>query len=161
MVVEADGVTLVLDPARSDLLVEAELSRFADLVPAPQTERETAVGAERRHFAVSATSLRRGMSRGMSAAQLVEWYTRRTGTEIPPAVRLLLAAKSSRIPPLKAVRMLVINLPTAELLDGLLQHPATAPFLGRRLGATSVVVADEKLPALQKALKELGIELQV
>ena len=57
--------------------------------------------------------------------------------------------------------MLVINLPTPELLDGLLQHPASAPFLGRRLGPTSVVIADEKLPPLQKALKELGIELQV
>ena len=82
---------------------------------------------------VTPASLRRGMSRGMSAAQLVEWYTRRTGRRSPPAVRLLLAAKIvTRFPPLKAARMLVLNLPTAELLDGLLQHPATAPLLGRR-----------------------------
>jgi hypothetical protein len=158
--VQADGVTMVLDPARSDLLVEAELARFAEFVPGSPTGGDRAVGTERRHFGVTAASLRRGMNRGMTIAQLSEWYSRRTGGEIPPAVRLLLAAKSSRVPPLKAARLLVINLPTPELLDGLLQHPASAPFLGRRLGPTSVVIADEKLPLLQKALKELGIELQ-
>ena len=96
----------------------------------------------------------------MAAAQLVEWYTRRTGGEIPPAVRLLLAARSSRVPALKAARMLVLNLPTAELLDGLLQHPATGPLLGDRLGPTAVVIADDRLAPLQKALKELGIDLR-
>ena len=33
MTVEPDGVTLALDPARSDLLVDAELARFADELP--------------------------------------------------------------------------------------------------------------------------------
>jgi hypothetical protein len=158
--VQADGVTMALDPARSDLLVEAELARFADLVTAPQTEAQHSGGAERRHFGVTAASLRRGMARGMTAAQLADWYARRTGGEMPPAVRLLLAARSSRVPPLKAARMLVINLANPDLLDGLIQHPTSGPLLGSRLGPTSVVIADEKLPLLQKALKELGIELQ-
>ena len=39
-VVEPDGVTLSLDPGRSDLLVEAELARFADLMHPTNTERD-------------------------------------------------------------------------------------------------------------------------
>ena len=113
-----------------------------------------------RQFLVTPASLRRGMARGISAAQLAEWYDRRTGGDVPPAVRLLLAAKASRVPALKAARMLVLDLPTPELLDGLLQHPATAPLLGRRLGPTSVAIADDHLPSLQNALKDLGITLQ-
>lgn len=62
-----------------------------------------------------------------------------TDGKIPPTVRLLLAAKSSHFPALKAARLLVTNLRSPDLLDGLLQHPATAPFLGRCLGPTSVV----------------------
>ena len=97
----------------------------------------------------------------MATAQLVEWYSRRTGGDLPPAVRLLLAAKASRIPALKASRTLVLKLPTVELLDGLVQHPATAPLLGWRMGPCAVEIADEKLVSLQKALKDLGIDFQV
>ena len=78
----------------------------------------------------------------MSAAQLAEWYARRTGGEVPPAVRLLLLAKASRVPALKAARMLVLDLPNPELLDGLLQHPATGPLLGQ--APRSVVGGDRR-----------------
>ncbi len=156
VMVEPDGVTLTLDPARSDLLVEAELVRFADLLPEPHAERGSPA---MRRFRVTASSLRRGLHRGMPAPQIVEWYTRRTGGEVPPAVRLLLAAKTARIPKLKAARVLVLHLPTPELLDGLFQHPATGRWLGERLGPTAVVIADEHLPLLQNALKELEIQL--
>jgi hypothetical protein len=36
--------------------------------------------------------------------------------------------------------MLVLTLPNPEFLDGLLQHPATSPWPGDRLGPTAVVV---------------------
>ena len=75
-------------------------------------------------------------------------------------MRLLLAARTSRVPVLKPARMLVLDLPTAELLDGLMQHPATSPWLGDRLGPTAIVIADDKLAPLQNALKELGIDLR-
>ena len=159
-IVENDGVTLSLDPSRSDLLVEAELSRFADLLPPQYAERQHGAGQELRQFLVTPASLRRGMARGISSSQLAEWYTRRTGGEVPPAVRLLLLAKASRVPSLKAARLLVIELPNADLLDGLLQHPSTSPLLGKRLGPSAVVIAENHLPSLQKALKDLSIDLQ-
>jgi hypothetical protein len=159
--VESDGISLTLDPARSDLLVDAELGRFADELPWPLTV--PALGSSSapapRRFVITAASLHRAISRGIHSPQLAEWFQRRTGGAIPPAVRLLLAPRTARIPPLKATRKMVLNLPSAELLDGLLQHPDTSPWLGERLGPTSVVIPDDHLGAFQKALKDLGISL--
>ena len=97
----------------------------------------------------------------MTAPQFAEWYARRTGAGIPAAVRLLLAPKVARVPPLEATHIVVLNVPTAELLDGLVQHPATSPLLGERLGPTAVTIADDQLGPLQKALKGLGIDLTI
>ena len=149
--VEPDGVTLALDPARSDLLVDAELARFADelseLEPGPRPGRGP--GPAPRRFAVTAATLRRGMSRGISPLQLGEWFIRRTGGEAPAAIELLLAALTSRVHALKATRMVIVTLPSAKLLDGLIQHPATGPLLGERLGPFAVSVADDKLEPLK------------
>ena len=57
--------------------------------------------------------------------------------------------------------MLVLTTPTAELADGLLQHPATRDLLGDRLGPTAVTVSDDVLEALRSVLEELGISLDV
>ena len=92
MTVEPDGVSMTLDPARSDLLIDAELGRFADELPAPGRSAEPA----RRRFAVTAASLRRGLDRGLTPQDLADWYARRTGGEIPPAVRLILARSRRR-----------------------------------------------------------------
>jgi hypothetical protein len=158
--IEPDGVSMALDPARSDLMVDAELGRFADELPPSRQALERPGEPATRRYMVTTASLRRGMNRGVNPQQLAEWYERRTGGEIPPAVRLLLAPRTSRIPPLKTVRLTVLNLPSAQLLDGLVQHPATRQWLGDRLGPRTVAIPDENLPSLQKALKELGISLE-
>jgi hypothetical protein len=71
----------------------------------------------------------------------------------------LLAIRNSQVPSLQPIRILVLSLTTAELLDGLIQHPAIRPWLGDRLGPNSVTIADECLVPLQKALQDLGIRL--
>ncbi len=160
MIVEADGVTLALDPARADLLVEAELSRFTDPLPTTEPVPGSPSAPALRRFVISPASLRRGLSRGVSAANLADWFARRTSGEIPPALQLLLMVKASRVPTLKPARMIVLNLPSAILLDGLLQHPTTGHLLGDRLGPTSVAIPDEKMVSLHKALSELGINFE-
>jgi hypothetical protein len=161
VLVEPDGVTLALDPARADLLIEAELTRFADPVPDQEPVHGRPSVPALRRFLISPASLRRGMSRGMSPADLTEWFARRTGGEIPPALQLLLLVKASRVPPLKSAHLVVLNVPSVALLDGLLQHPATNPMLGVRLGPTAVTVPDGQLVPLQTALKELEIKLEL
>src|SRR5262249_4478951 len=71
-----DGVSLTLDLARSDLLIDAELARLAD-------EQPIAAGSPRRRFVVTARSLARAAEQGLSATALGSWYQRRTGAEMP------------------------------------------------------------------------------
>jgi hypothetical protein len=165
--VEPDGVTLALDPARADLLVDAELLRFADELPAP-TRGQGRVAADHnaqrqavRRFAVTAESLARGLRAGLNALQLAQWFAARTGGSIPPAVGLLLAARGPQRVDLAARRVIVLNLSSAELLDGLLQHPATRPHLAERLGPLSVVVPGESAVPLRNALLQLGLTLEI
>jgi hypothetical protein len=163
--VEPDGVTLSLDLARSDLLIDAELSRFADEQPSAATSASStssdSPGNPRRRFLVSPESLARAAENGLSPALLAHWYVKRTGAEIPPAVRLLLLAASGRPAPLMAQRPLILHAPSAQWLDGLLQHPATCDYLGERLGPTTAVIPDELLDAFRKALTSLGLFLEV
>ena len=153
--VESDGVTLTLDLARSDLLVDAELIRFAD-----EQSREPSHGPPgypRRRFRVSAESMARALENGQGAAWLAHWFEQRTGGDIPPAIGLLLHAANRPGPAFSTARKLVLHATSPALVDGLLQHPDTRSYLGERLGPTAVVVPDDLLPSLQRALQELGL----
>jgi hypothetical protein len=57
--------------------------------------------------------------------------------------------------------MLVLTGAPPELIDGLLQHPATRSLLGERLGPTCVAIPDDHRAALQDILKELDIDIEL
>lgn len=160
--VEADGVTLTLDPARSDLLVEAELAKFAD-EGAASTSAPGRAGGARRRFLVSAPSLDRAAESGLTPAILADWFRRRTGEGPPPAVRLMMRTSpaASTAKPWPAKRLLVLTAPSADLLDGVLQHPDTRPLLGDRLGPVSVVVPEESVDRLRTALRAFGLDFEL
>ena len=155
--VEADGVTLSLDLGRSDLLVDAELARFAD--EEPVRSRPDGSSAPRRSFTVSPPSLARAAENGMTVAQLAKWFAQRTGGEMPSAIRLLLHAATPGVGPFPTRRPIVMTVPSPELLDGLMQHPSTGPHIGDRLGPTTAIVPDDDLEPLGRALRELGLSL--
>jgi hypothetical protein len=110
---------------------------------------------------VSPESLARAAENGFTPALLTHWYVKRTGVEIPPAVRLLLLAEHGRPAPLEVHRPLVLQVPKAYWLDGLLQHPATRDYLGQRLGPTTVIIEGERLAPFRLALESLGLALEV
>jgi Helicase conserved C-terminal domain len=155
--VEADGVTLSLDLGRSDLMVDAELVRFADEIPS--SRRPDGASTPRRSFLVSPQSLARAAENGMSVAQTSRWFQQRTGSEMPSAIRLLLHAATPGIGEFPTRRPIVMTVPTPELLDGLFQHPSTGPHLGDRLGPTTAIVPDDDFEPLQQALAELGLSI--
>jgi hypothetical protein len=165
VVVDHDGVTMTLDQTRADLLIDAELLRFARELPTlpssngNPTDREP--GASGRRFEVSSATLDRAFRQGLTMTQLTDWYQRRTGATIPASIRLLASARSRSIPPLSTARRLILNAPTAEILDGLLQHPGTRSLLDERLGPCAVVVPDERLPQLKQVLRELGVAIEI
>ena len=154
--VEADGVTLSLDLGRSDLLVDAELARFTDPISREPTSPH---GNPRRRFLVSARSLARAAENGLTSSVLAHWYEKRTGGGVPPAVGLLMRAMSGRVPHLTTSRPLILHAHSSDLLDGLLQHPDTRPFLGERLGPTTAIITEETAAAFQRALDRLGLTL--
>ena len=63
------------------------------------------------------------------------------------------------MPELAAQRLLVVRVPSAEVLDGLLQHPETRDLLGERLGPTAVVIPEPALAPLRLALAGLKLRL--
>jgi hypothetical protein len=160
VVVAEDGVTLALDATRSDLLIDAELSRIADERTAVQAPRGTTAVPGGRRYVVTAGSLARAVDLGITPAQIADWFVRRTGAPPPPAIRLLLRSTSPAPTVLRARPMIVLSTPSPELLDGLVQHPATRPLLGDRLGPTAVAVPEDRIEVLRDVLGSLKIELE-
>ncbi len=157
--IEADGVTLALDLTRSDLLIDAELARFADLLQVRQSRGEAEAAVRR--YLVSPASLARAAALGITSAEITDWFLHRTGEPPSPALKLLLRPALARPVTLSARRLLVVTTPTAEMADGLIQHPATRDVIAERLGPTAIAVADDDLEALKSVLVDLGISLDV
>jgi hypothetical protein len=160
--VEPDGITLVLDPLRSDLLIDAELARIADELPASQPSSRVGRTAQpERKYVVTAVSLRRAGAMGIPASQIVEWFQQRTGEGPSSAIRLLLRAAAGTTSPLCARRVLILAAPTPELADGLHQHPETLSLLGERLGPMVIAIPEENVEALRRVLEQFGLQLSL
>jgi hypothetical protein len=148
--VEADGVTLTIDLGRADLLLESEVQRFAEPV-----RQEHANG--RRQYRLTPASAAACREAGLSPAALEAWFQQRSGQPLPAAVRLLLAGPELSPPDLR--RLLVLNVASPEIADGLRQWPGTRGLIEERLGPTALVVAEEHVPVLRDRLEQLGVTL--
>jgi hypothetical protein len=147
--VEADGVTLSIDLARSDLLLETEVQRFAEALP-----QSTMQG--RRSYRLTPATLATAREQGVSLAYLETWFLQRTGVPLSPAARLLMTGPDSV--PLELQRQLVLHVGSEAVADGLQQWPGTSPLLHGRLGPTTLVVREEDVQELSAKLQELGIK---
>jgi hypothetical protein len=146
-----DGVTLTIDGSRSDLLVETDIARFAELLEPSNRDG-------RRQYRITLESMTAGRSGGITLRSLEDWFVQRAGQPITPAARLLLAGNVAE--PALLRRQLVLHLPTPEFADGLEQWPATRPLVGERLGPATLAVAEEHLAELRRQLRSLGVNLQ-
>ena len=84
-----------------------------------------------------------------------QWFLDRTGAVLSAAGRLFLVG--SRLPPPTATRQTIVRFPSAEAADGVVQWPETRGLIAERLGPTAVVVEEEHLEALRRALAEIGV----
>jgi hypothetical protein len=149
--VEADGVTLAVDLARSDLLLETELRRFAEALDG--------AGIQGKHrYRLTPQSLAGMRDRGLGVSDLEDWFYQRAGQALSPAARLLLTAPVTAAPQLHPA--LVLQVPTAEMADGLLQWPGTRGLLQDRLGPTALVIAEEDVEAFCERLAVLGMKVE-
>src|SRR5262249_50664541 len=95
-----DGVTLSVDAAAADLLLDAEIGRFAMPLPAEPP------GVRR--FRLSSELLRRA-AETLPLADIDSWFTDRTGQPLSPAGRLLLLGP--QLSPPTAARLLPVPFP--------------------------------------------------
>jgi hypothetical protein len=146
-----DGVTLTVDPAQSDLLFEAEIGRLAE----PLNGEPSSV----RRFALTPKVLRLAVQGGYTVPDLDAWFTARTGHPLPPAARLFVTAAA--LPPSLASKRTVLQLPTADAADGLMQWPETRALVEDRLGPTAITVDEANLPRLVDLLADLGVRVEV
>lgn len=149
--VESDGVTLVVDISRSDLLLETELPRFADFV-------EDASSQQRRVYKLSPETLKKADQVGYTPTALEDWFQQRLGHSLTPAIQLILGAKSDAVPP-RFETMLVVHLENELITDGIMQWPETSQWIHSRLGPCALAVASESLEKLRKALEQAGHKL--
>jgi XPB/Ssl2-like helicase family protein len=149
--VEADGVSLIVDLARSDLLLETELLRFAEA-----STRLAPPG--KKHYKMTANSLRSARQQGMTWAVLEAWFEQRTGMPGSPAAKFLFGATD--VPPFEFRRQIVLHVAAVETADGLLQWPGTQTYLQGRLGPTALVVAENDVEPLAAVLRDLGIAVR-
>jgi Helicase conserved C-terminal domain len=148
--VDADGVTLSVDVARSDLLLELELQRFAEPLGGP--------GVNGKHrYRLTPASLAGSRDSGLGVRELDDWFSQRSGQPLSAAARLLLSG--SQTPPPALRPQLVLHVATAELADGLLQWPGTRALIRERLGPTALVVAEEDVALLQERLETIGVKI--
>ncbi|MGE3808687.1 MAG: hypothetical protein AB7K24_28815, partial [Gemmataceae bacterium] len=146
--VETDGITLVIDLGRSDLLVETELLRFAEPLDGGKA-------SERKLYRLTPASLQAARDGGLALADLENWFLQRTGDGLTPAGRLLFTAAQSGACQLR--KETVLHLPSAEIADGIEQWPQTRSFVQQRLGPTAIAVSDEELPELRRRLASIGL----
>jgi hypothetical protein len=149
--VEPDGITLTVDLARSDLMLETEMPRFAELL-----QRNSTNG--KRQYRLTPASLAQGRGSGLTISALEAWFQQRTGQPVSPAARLLLTGTQVAAPRLR--RHLVLHVEAPEIADGLVQWPATRELIAERLGPTALVVADEDADALRKRLADVGVTVK-
>jgi hypothetical protein len=147
--VAPDGVTLTVDLARSDLLLETELPRFAELMK-PSSDG-------RRVYRLSPASLALARDAGLTVPTLETWFQQRTGQPLSPAARLLLGGP--RVVPPRLQTHLVLHVASEDIADGLMQWSETRPLIAERLGPTSLAIAEENVATLRDRLRQAGIEL--
>jgi hypothetical protein len=147
----SDGVTLMVDRAKADLLLDAEIERLAD--PVPEANTVTA-----RVYRLTPASLARAAAQGCSERLLEDWFQRRCGTALPATVRLLSQGGSQ--PPLQVSCLVVVQTPSETIADALWQWPPTRSLLLARLGPTALAVQSEAQAELLRVLAELGWQVR-
>jgi hypothetical protein len=147
---EPDGATFAVDVAQSDLILEAELGRLAEPLPASSTGP--------RRFALTPASLKRAQAQGFTLADMEQWALDRTGESLSAAARLLYAGSGGVAG--SYGRRLVVVLPTEAVADGVVQWPATGRLVADRLGPRAVAVAEPDLASLLDLLRGLGIDIK-
>jgi hypothetical protein len=147
---DSDGVTFTIDAALSDLVLEAELVRLAEPV-------ESEPGAARRSR-LTRDSLIKAREQGISRSELEQWCLDRSGEPLSPAAGLLYGGDPNA--PARLAPRVVLQLPTQELADGIVQLPLTFGLIDDRLGSHALAIKPEQVDELLRLLADFGVAVE-
>jgi hypothetical protein len=142
--VDDDGLTLIANDGRADLLFGAEVRRFSEPI-------DSTLADDRSQYRMSLESLRRARQGGLDLAWLDEWFSRRSGSPLPPTARLLFLGRD--LPAGLLETLVIFRAPNEEFADGLERWPAAADLFVERLGPTTFVVSSERVAELRRLLQ--------
>ena len=160
--VERDGVTLALDPARADLLVDAELAHFADPLPHPNRALRTGSVSVGRRFQISgAVAAKRNQPpHGRIATErMVRATNRRRNSSLGSSFCSQPnrhGLRASRPPGWSCSRYRAPS--CSKAFDSIPQRLASSANAWARRRSP---VPEHQVAPLQNALRELGITLDV
>ena len=144
-----NGVTLTINSALSDLLLEAEIVQIAEALPSDPNQP--------RQYQLTPESLQKATDGGMTVDHLDRWFVIRSGEPLSAAGRMLLQRGSIASP--NVVSFLVLQVESEEVADGLLQWPETARYLGDRLGPKAIILDRKSIDPLREMLAKIGIKM--
>src|SRR5262249_916136 len=146
--------TLSVDVARSDLLLETELQRFAEPVAVSHSAGRLEASANgRRLYRLTPTTLAAARTGGLNLSLLDAWLEDGCGQPLSPAARLLLRDPDPSA--LRFERHLVLHVAEVGVAEGLWQWPATRALIQQRLGPTALSVAETDMPQFLEQLRRL------
>ncbi len=133
-----------------------QLARFTSWVRPPANPSEPYV------YRVDAAGIQRGAGQGIQTDQIDTFLKRVTGETLPQYVSGLLGNwRGGAQTSVTMERLLVLRTNSVEAMDAILKEPGLRRYLGARLGPTDVIVRADQWEALQKALGDSGVNVDV
>jgi hypothetical protein len=140
-------------PRKTARIDRFQVARFATWITAgdPYTYR------------LDGTSVSRAAEQGINVGHIISFLTKAIGDlPLPDSVmRLLENWKGGAAATVTFERLLVLRTTTSSTLDFIYETPSLRRYLGARLGTMAVVIRADQWAALQLALGEHGIEVEL
>lgn len=114
-------------------------------------------------YKLNAAGLQQAAAQGITPAHIGAFLKRHLdGKPIPPKIAALLETwQGSTAAEVTFEQLLVVRTTSKEVLDRLYENPSLRRYLRSRLGDTAGVIDPEQWEALQQALSELGIKVDI
>jgi hypothetical protein len=148
--IDGDGLTIVVNANRSDLLLDSEVRRFAE--PLSRT------ADDRPRYQMTPERLRDARGHGVDEIYLDDWFARRAGRPLPPAARLLLTGET--VTAASFQRLVVLRLPSSDVADGILAWPESKGLIAERLSPTVLAVDADAIETLRGKLAGIGVRVE-
>jgi hypothetical protein len=114
-------------------------------------------------YRLDGASITRAAEQGINISHITSFLEKANGNAALPAnvVRLLETWRGGAAAAVTFERLLVLRTTSGDTLDFIFDTPALRRYLGARLGAMAVVIRADEWAALQTALGEHGIEVEL